>query len=391
MKYLNVFLLFAIVFISNANSFQFSQLQEVQALKSTVFGSNLIETIALTFSNGAREDAGKQVLAQLNELKNQLNNDQKNDDNMFHQKQHNFQSHIQNLANEIEKLTEEINKLAIEIARLTELIRIANENIASFKERIENLHDLLDNMAEANKNDNAYYNEKIEDLGKLYNAFTKIISRLAEMRGSVSGVNKYAHINATKSELRDIAWRKAHMNETAFVEEKQEKKFMSFLQVNNQNKEATKLALKLAKQYTNFLESTVNADQAALEKLIGILKGIQEETLVKKSNAIEHLADINARYAEMKEHTEKEIVANEAALKKQTENRDRYVEEKAKAEEEKRNKEARRELLRKEKAINEKLLSELTETHQKEKAERAEEINVVNLLEGIVERRLLNH
>jgi hypothetical protein len=388
MKYFNAFMLLAIVLVSNANSFQFSSLKEVQALKTTVFGSNLIETISMTFQNDAREEAGKEVLASLNELKTQLNTDQKNDDDMFAKKDGAFTEHIAALAKEIQELTEEIAKLEAEIERLAGLIETATANIHSFEERIENLGELLVQMAEDNKADNLYYNEKIEDLGKLYNAFTQIIEKISLLKGSSSGVNKYAHINATESELRDIAYRKAHPT-PAFVEQK-EKKFMSFLQVTNQNKESTKMALKLAKQYTNFLENTLEADQAALMKLIGILSRIQDETLVKKSAAIEHLADINKTYGEVKEATEAEVVANKASLKKQTENRALYIEQKAKAEEEKANKEARRELLIKEKAINEKLQADLQATHKKEKEGRAEELNVVNILEGIVERRLLH-
>ena len=78
-------------------------------------------------------------------------------------------------------------------------------------------------------------------------------------------------------------------------------------------------------------------------------------------------------------------------MKKQIANRAQYIEEKQKAEEEKANKEARKALLIKEKAINEKLQVDLRETHKKESAGRQEELNVVNLLEGIVERRLINN
>merc|ERR1719201_964701 len=127
------------------------------------------------------------------------------------------------------------------------------------------------------------------------------------------------------------------------------------------------------------MELNLEADQAALMKLIGILTRIQDETLVKKSNTIEHLRNINEKYQELKKTVEEEIVANKASLKKQTENRAKYIEEKQKAEEEKANKEARRALL-----INEKLQEELVATHKKEAAARAEELNVVNILERIV-------
>ena len=92
MKYFNVFLILAVVLISNTNSFQFSSLQEVQELKTTVFGSNLNETISLTFQNDARANAGREVLAQLNELKAQLNADQKNDSDLFEKKKNSLQN-----------------------------------------------------------------------------------------------------------------------------------------------------------------------------------------------------------------------------------------------------------------------------------------------------------
>lgn len=388
MKYLNVFLLLAIVCISNANSFSFSSLKEVQELKSTVFGSNLIETISMTFQNNPRANAGREVLAQLNELKTQLNTDQKNDTDLFKKKETAFSDHIDALNKEISELSAEIIKLAAEIMRLTNLINTANENIESFKARIENLQDLLENMAEANKQDNEYYNQQIENLGRLYSAFTNIISRLSEMIGSSAGKNIYGHIAQTEAEKRDIEYRKTHPN--AFVEKKEEKKFMSFLQVVAKATN-TKEVMKLAKKATKFLQTgaTLEADQAALHKLISILSGIQDETLVKKSNTIEHLKQINDTYAELKGNAEEEIKSNQASLKAQIANRDRYIEERQAAEEEKKNKEERRTLLQQELVMNVKLLGELRQTYQQEKAGRAEEIGVVDLLERIVEKRML--
>merc|ERR1712032_210399 len=294
---------------------------------------------------------------------------------MFNKKQTAFVEHIAALTKEIKELTEEIIRLTAEILRLTNLIKVANENIASFRERIENLNNLLSDMAAANKADNEYYNQKIADLGRLYNAFTQIIARLNELKGSSSGKGIYSHIAQTESEKRDIEYRKTHPN--AFVEKKEDKKFLSFLQVA-EKAGSTKEIVQLAKKATKFIQTGVmlEADQAALAKLVGILAGIQDETLVKKANTVEHLNNINAKYAELKAQAEEEVKQNEASLKAQIANRDRYVEERQQAIEEK-------------KAMNIKLLGELRETHANEKAARAEEAKVVDLLVGIVERRLL--
>ena len=209
MKFLNAILLISIALMSNAFAFEFSSLKEIQALKSSVFGSNLIETISLTFQSDARAEAGKEVLAQLTELKTQLTNDQASDDALFNSKSTEFRTHIENLHAEIANLTEEINRLQAEIERLANLIDVANSNIASFEGRIANLEELLVTMANANNDDNKYYNQKIEELERLYQAFNQMIEKLNLLRGSVSGVNKYDHINATESELRDMAWSEA--------------------------------------------------------------------------------------------------------------------------------------------------------------------------------------
>lgn len=403
MKYLNVFLLITIALISKAYSFQFSAIEEIQELKTTVFGSNLIETISMTFASGPKADAGRQVIAQLNELKQQLLSDQAKDDKIFKTKSDAFNKHIAALAREIKILDAEILRLELEIQRLAKLIAIATKNIKSFEGRIKNLETLLREMAAANVEDNRYYNIKINDLGRLYNAFTGIIGKINKMKGSVSAVNKYSHIKATASELRDMAWKKSQakkvagkskptpaakpVKKTKFVEVKEEEEFNSFLQI--ENTESAKLQVKLAEKYTEFLETTVNADQGALTKLVQILSRIQDEQLAKKNAAIAHLANINKTYKKIKAQTEKEIVQNKIALKKQTENRAKYMDLKKKAEILKAQKEARRLLLINEKKINEQLLANLNVTYAREKAARAQETNVVDILQRIVEKRLL--
>ena len=49
-------------------------------------------------------------------------------------------------------------------------------------------------------------------------AFTRMIAKLNELKGSVSGLKKYSHINTTASETRDIEWSKNHPTNPAFIE-----------------------------------------------------------------------------------------------------------------------------------------------------------------------------
>lgn len=391
MKQLNVCLIiFIAIFASTSKAFQFSSLLEVQELKSTLFGSNLIETIALTFQSPEdKASSAKEVLKMLEELRSQLQSDQNSDSETFETKQKSFDSHIDKLAKEISLLTERIEFLIKEIERLSNLIVQSDKNIASFKARIENLKALVIELDQANVADNKYYNQKIKELQSLYNAFTTILEKLDRLTGSVSTVNVPTHVNLTDSEKRDLEWREKNANVTSNLDAPAAKSFLQ-LELESESSEAAMLAMQLSKQYNNFLETTLNADQGALKKLMGILNNIQEEVLAQKTNAQKHLDDINAKYKEMKTETENEIALNEAALVKQTENKNKYIAEKAQNTEEKENKEKRRELLKNEKSINEDLRSKLKGTYEKEKFERTAELEVVSKLIKIVENRLVN-
>jgi colicin import membrane protein len=127
-------------------------------------------------------------------------------------------------------------------------------------------------------------------------------------------------------------------------------------------------------------------DQKSLDKQIEKIKQKKADTKAAEEKRVKDLED-RARNAKN----------NLKSLESQKSNSERAAEdakkkaiiEQKKAIEEKANKEARKELLIKEKAINEKLQGELTQTHSKEKAARTEELNVVNILENIVEKRLI--
>jgi hypothetical protein len=389
MKQLNVCLIIILaLFASTSKAFQFSSLLEVQELKSTLFGSNLVETIALTFQSPTDKAASaKEVLKMLEELLAQLQTDQTSDTATFETKIAAFYAHIAKLAQEISQLTEQIEFLKNEIERLSDLISTADINIVSFKARIENLKSLVSEMEAANINDNKYYNQKIAQLQSLYNAFTTLLEKLDRLTGSVSSVNVPTHVNLTESEKRDVEWRSQNPNVTSKLDAVIVK---SFLQLESETSESAMLAMQLSQQYDNFLETTLNADQGALRKLVGILSAIQEEVLGQKTAAQKHLDDINASYKEMRKEADAEIALNDAALAKQTENRAKYVTEKEQKTEEKASKEKRRELLKNEKTINEDLREKLKATYEKEKIERTAELEIVQKLVKIVENRLVN-
>ncbi len=388
MKQFNVCLILLItLFATSSKAFQFSSLMEVQDLKMTIFGSNLIETIALTFQSSDKTSSAKEVLIMLEDLRKQLQTDQTTDTKTFETKQTEFTAHIDKLATEIALLTTQIELLQKEIERLEGLIAQADLNIASFVSRIAKLKTLLIEMEAANGSDNRYYNQKIVQMQTLYHAFTTILERLERLSGSVSAVAVPTHVNLTDAERRDVEWKKANPTVASKLDAAIVK---SFLQVESESSEAALLAMQLSDQYNNFLETTLNADQNALQKLIKILSAIQDEVLAQKTATQKYLDDINAQYKALKEQTEAEIILNQNALARQTENRDKYIAEKAAKIEEKETKTKRRDLLSNEKAINEDLRSKLKATFEKERIERSVELDVVSKLIKIVENRLLN-
>jgi peptidoglycan hydrolase CwlO-like protein len=351
--------------IGLSNSIDFASLNEIQSLKQNSFASSLIETISLSLSASKGEDA-TEVLTMLNNLKDQLKSDQTSDDNVFQSKNSEFDQHIKNLSEEISKLTNEIKDLEARIAVLSNLIAKAKENISSFENRIVSLTQSLASMKEIFESDKKYYEQKIANLKTLKVKLADVVAKLKEMIGSVSGVNKYNHINATETEKRDMEWSAKNVKK-------------SFLQIKKA----------LPQEYANLMELTLTADQGALNKLIEILDNISNDVTKEISSKQQYLVDMENTYNELKEQMENEIKMNKEAKTKQEANKVAYENEKGEKQKEKSGKEARRTALEIEKKINIDLQDQLKSTHEKELQDRNKEIEIVNVLIGIVEKRLV--
>merc|ERR1712045_1098638 len=119
--------------------------------------------------------------------------------------------------------------------------------------------------------------------------------------------------------------------------------------------------------------SFIQADQAALHKLMDIIAKFAQQALDEKAEAEQKLQEAIETHAQLKKQMQEEIVLNKKSRAKQQKNK----------------KEDRKEALEKEKAINEKLQQSLKDTYEKEKKDRAEEISVVGTLIHIVQTRLI--
>ena len=255
---------------------------------------------------------------------------------LFLTKKAQFDQHINKLATKIIVLKSKIIALSAEIFRLANLIKIADKNILSFKNRTTNLQLLLKQLEVDNKNDNVYYKDRINALQRVFLVFSGVVGKLKKLVGSVSAAKVPTHVRLTASEKRDTEWKKKN----PMVGKK------SFLQIENQI--STELA-KESKEYSMFIETTLNADQGALQKLMDLITKLQKDVLEKKAKTVKHLESINAVYSLIKNSTVKEIALNKSALVRQTANRAVYVSTKANLEKQRAAAEARRELLIKEK------------------------------------------
>jgi len=351
--------------IGISKSFDFASLSEIQSLKQNSFAASLIETISLSLSASKGSDASD-VLEMLSGLKNQLLADQGTDDKLFESKNTEFEDHISKLNSEIEELDRQIKALALRIDELTGLITVAELNIQSFNERINNLKQSIDEMSVIFDNDKLYYEQKIEGLGVLEVKMRLVMETLSKMIGSVSGDGKYDHITATETEKRDQELKAANAQ-------------VSFLQIKKM----------LPDQYASLAQLTLMADQKALEKLNSILNIITQDITKEKIDKAAYLENMGKSFEELKNQMLDEIDANTKARNEQTVNKENYESEKGLKEKEKSEKEARRDSLINERDINIELQKQLTNTHATEAADRKKEVEIVNTLIGIVERRLV--
>jgi predicted nucleic acid-binding Zn-ribbon protein len=353
-----------ITILGFTNSFDFASLREIQSLKQNTFAASLIETISLSLTSSKGEGV-EDVLKMLGDLRNQLNQDQKNDDNTFNAKNSEFNAHIKKLAEEIAQLASEIAALEARIEELANLIAQAIINIESFQDRIGNLTQTLVDLKQKLEDDTTYYTKKANGLAELNSKLLVVNEKLGKLIGSASGANVFNHINLTESEKRDIAYR-------------EEQAKTSFIQLSK--------SLPLAPE---LVELTLQADQKALQRLMSIISKFASEALDEKAEAERKLQEAKETYEILKKSMEEEIELNKQAMAKQEENKKNYENEKEAKEAEKAEKEARKEALEKEKVINEKLQAALSQTYQKEKKDRAEEIRVVGILVNIVQKRLM--
>ena len=287
MRTINACLVIMITILGFTTSFDFASIKEIQSLKQNSFAASLIETISLSLASSKGEGVDD-VLKMLQDLQGQLNSDQKNDDLTYQGKNEEYEIHIKKLADNITQLEAEIATLAARIEELEGLIAQAELNIVSFTERIGNLTQSIVDLDDKLVQDTKYYTDKANGLQELNVKLLLVNTKLGKMIGSASAANIYSHINQTESEKRDIEYRKEQV--PAAIAK-------SFIQLSK--------SIPLA---SNLVEMTLQADQAALTKLMAIISKFAQQSLDEKAQAEAKLVEAKETHEALKKQMINEIL-----------------------------------------------------------------------------------
>jgi len=355
-----VILVVALIFLSCANAFEFTNLLEVKQLRKTNYGNSLIETISLTLQNSGKIE---EVTSLLTDLAYKLNKDQEDADSEWKTKKQELQDTIDGLTTDIETLRVDIVNIENRIAELQTLIDQSNTNIAQYNtqyaENVATIKELADNRAK----DEAEYAQSVSEHNDLINAIEQVISELQKLQGSISGVGKPSHVQEIDQETRD--------REYALQS--------SFIQVTKNKKSATK-----------FAQMAVKADQAGLKALIGLLNDLLESTKASLNADTQHESDSAAAEATLSANLSNDNASLQTLLTDQNAHLTAYTSEQQEQQTtlgQKQDEKSRKET---ELAATIQEMADRQKQYDDDTAERASELAVIQKLQKIVNDRLAN-
>jgi len=198
----------------------------------------------------------------------------------------------------------------------------------------------------------------------IINAIDAVVAELRKLVGSISGQGRPASVEEIAQEKRDAAYAKLHK---------------SFLQITKDEEE---IAM--------FIQMATKADQEALQKLISLLLKLKESAIKSYNNDKDAEKKSKATFKELKALLNEDMKKLEAMITTSKKHLKEYKDKVAKLAKEINVKTQIRNNKIKEKTatIAERELKE--NQYNEEKAERADEIRVVQKLQKIVKERLAN-
>jgi len=302
MRSSNFIFILVLIALGTTRSFDFTSFVELEDLQNDPYGKSLIETIQMSM-NQAKGGKIESIQALLDELLAKLNADQRKCDDDWVKEKKRLDTLIAKLESEITKLQGEIAGLEKEKA-LNEGKRAQSiKNIAQYKEQLSHDHATLKSLIKRRDEDNVRYQNSVREHAALMGAIHQVIDELSKLRGSVSGIGKPSHVRATDQEKRDANWKAS-----------QKAKLIEIIG-NEEEAEA-------------FLELATEADQAALEKLIALLRNILNQAQKSLNDDERHERRSLATYKKLRADLESDINQLKTTLAKQNANLADYIKKK---------------------------------------------------------------
>jgi len=293
--------LFVLVLLSlnYSNAFDFASFVELGDLQSDPYGKSLIETISMSMKNAP---GGKieNIQNLLDDLLMKLINDQKKAEEAWAKENARLTSKKASLKLQISKLKADIAKLNKKKVEFEAKRDFSKRNILQYNSQKTQDQTTLNDVTARRKKDRQNYEASVKEHSAIIGAIETVISELAKLRGSVSGVNKPAHMQAIANEKRDAAYKGVKK---------------SLIEIVGDDDEETNA----------FIELATEADQAALEKLIALLQNISRNTKKSLSDDERSEAQSLASFEKLKTSLEGDIKSLENLLGRQQTNLEQYV------------------------------------------------------------------
>ena len=337
----------------------FSSFVELTDLKGDSYAESLVQTINTALANkGGRIEAIQDLLT---ELYNKLVSDQTKADNDWSKREKSLNTTISETEVLIEKLATQIAVANKNLANVVTKIAKSEKNLVQYSSQREADQAMVQTLHIKRNADAAIYKTNMANHQDLIMALDAVVSELAKLRGSISGVNRPNHIKEISAEERD---RKFKAAKPALLEIFSESDIDSFVQV------------------------ATEADQDQLAKLIDMLislkRSAQKSLADDDQNEQDSIKHFNAALTRL----QADITLLNTTIKRQQDNLTKYRSEKVSLETEIHDKS---ELKKK----NESFLAQTKEIRRQEKLKyeadvrgRNREKQIIKRLQKIVDEKL---
>jgi hypothetical protein len=272
-----------------------SSFTEFEEFKSDPIGKSLVETIQMTMEkSGGKVENVRNLLSQ---LKNKLLNEQKASDNAWAKEKRRLTNLIRSLGLEIASIRADLVNLRQQRVSFIKRRNRAQRNIKQYNSQRVRSQNTLNDLTVRRKQDKSNFQVSKNEHNALIDALGQVISHLARLRKSISGVGKPSHVSSTSSEKRDAAWARS---KKALLEVMSEDEMNALVEVATQ------------------------ADQDALLRLLNILTRIQNGTKASLRDQEAHEQASKRTFNKLRTNLNNDVRTLRNVLKAQRKNLNKY-------------------------------------------------------------------